>query len=114
MTKPAACPPPEVSHSTAEQDDDAFAAHARDRLRSTPPQVGAILITVGVAGVILPGPIGLPFVVAGCFVLWPKTVDGMEWLVRKRFPKVYHYSLEFIERYFDDLDRRFPGTNRPR
>jgi hypothetical protein len=44
---------------------DNVAEETRARIRRLPPEVGAVLITVGVAGVILPGPVGMPLLLAG-------------------------------------------------
>ncbi len=67
-TQPAAdsTSTPQVNHDQSGDSSEAQAAEeTRDRLRRLPPEVGAVLLSVGVAGLILPGPFGTPFLLAG-------------------------------------------------
>jgi hypothetical protein len=78
------------------------------RITNVPRDVGWMMISVGVLGVILPGLPGVPFLVAGAAVLTP---GGPQLLTRwaKRKPKgVVHTSLKHISRWLDDLERRYP------
>jgi hypothetical protein len=81
---------------------------AIQRITNVPRDVGWMMISVGVLGVILPGLPGVPFLVAGAAVLTP---GGPQLLTRwaKRSPKgVVHTGLKQIGRWLDDLERRYP------
>jgi hypothetical protein len=80
----------------------------RQRIRRLPPEVGAVLMTVGVAGVILPGPIGAPLLLAGGLVLLPGVFDRFERWVGKRYPKVHGHGMKYVDRFIDDFERRYP------
>ncbi len=82
-------------------------------LRDLPKEVGALLISVGALGVVLPGMVGVPAVIAGGLVFWPGTFGPLEsWLGRK-YPKAHRQSLDQIRRYLKDLERRYPAGSRP-
>ena len=78
------------------------------RIRSLPKEIGVLLMVAGVGGLVLPGPIGTPFLVLGGVVLWPKAFERVEVCLEKRFPKLHHQSLRQIKRFLTDLDRRYP------
>ena len=78
------------------------------RITNLPRDVGCMMISVGVLGVILPGLPGVPFLVAGVAVLSP---GGPQLLTRwaKRRPKgAVHAGLKQIGRWLDDMERRYP------
>ena len=54
-----------------DQGQDEPATEAQVRLQKLPPEIGVLLIVVGTAGILLPGPVGSPFLVAGGIALWP-------------------------------------------
>ena len=37
-----------------------------------PKEVGVLLIVSGIGGILLPGPVGTPFLLLGCLMLWPR------------------------------------------
>lgn len=78
------------------------------RIRSMPKEVGVLLIVAGIGGILLPGPVGTPFLVLGAVMLWPRAFEGLEIFVEKRFPGLHHQSVRQIKRFLDDLDRRYP------
>ena len=41
------------------------------RIEKMPKEVGLLLIVAGIGGILLPGPVGTPFLVLGAVVLWP-------------------------------------------
>ena len=91
-----------AAEQTAE-DDQAIA-----RISNLPRDVGWMMVSVGVLGVILPGLPGAPFLIAGAAVLTP---GGPQLLTRwaKRRPKgAVHTGLKHINRWLDDLERRYP------
>ena len=78
------------------------------RIRAMPKEVGALLIVAGIGGILLPGPVGTPFLVLGGVMLWPRAFGGLEDFVEKRFPRLHHQSVRQIKRFLDDLERRYP------
>ncbi len=90
-----------MTDSASEPDD-------LERIRALPKEVGALLVVAGVGGLVLPGPFGTPFLVLGGLVLWPRAFGRVENYLRRRFPKVHHEGLRHINRFLDDLDRRYP------
>jgi hypothetical protein len=80
------------------------------KLKKLPPEIGVLLIAVGVAGVLLPGPVGTPFVIAGGVVLWPGVFGKVENWFQRRYPNSHRSGMDVIDRYMADLEKRFPGT----
>jgi hypothetical protein len=78
------------------------------RIKDLPKEVGVLLIVAGIGGILLPGPVGTPFLVLGGVMLWPRAFEGLEIFVEKRFPRLHHQSVRQIKRFLDDLDRRYP------
>jgi hypothetical protein len=94
------------SHVSAQQTDEDDRALVR--IVDLPRDVGWMMVSVGVLGVILPGLPGTPFLIAGIAVLAP---GGPRLLTRwaRRKPKgVVHTGLKQIVRWLDDLERRYP------
>lgn len=71
-----------------------------------------MLVSVGAIGFILPAMAGLPALVAGGMVLWPRTFGPVESWAARRFPTAYREGMRQIGRYLDDLERRFPDSTR--
>lgn len=82
------------------------------RLEKLPPEVGVLLVVVGVFGILLPGPVGSPFLVAGGLTLWPASFRKMEDWLHRVSPRLYCEGIRQLERYLADLERRYPGTIR--
>ena len=68
-----------------------------------------MLIVAGIGGILLPGPVGTPFLVLGAVMLWPRAFGHLEVCVEKRFPRVHHQSLRQITRFLTDLEQRYPA-----
>ncbi len=83
------------------------------RIKDLPREVGVMLMTVGVLGFILPGVVGTPAAIAGGLVLWPKAFGKVENWFERRFPKIHKQSLYQINRYLNDLERRYPDATDP-
>jgi hypothetical protein len=78
------------------------------KLKELPREVGAMLISVGVLGVVLPGMMGAPAVVAGGLVLWPEAFGKVEDWFQRRYPSLHRKGMKQVGRYLDDMARRFP------
>ncbi len=94
------------SHATDTHQTDA--ALDGDRLRAMPKEIGVMLVSVGALGVVLPGMVGVPAVVAGGLILWPKAFGKVDGWFEKRFPKSRRDGMKQIGRFIDDFEKRFP------
>jgi hypothetical protein len=78
------------------------------RIERLPKEAGWALITAGVIGVIAPGIVGVPFLVAGAFVLAPGGPQTLSRWAGRKPRKFAHSALRQICRFIDDLERRYP------
>jgi hypothetical protein len=101
-------PSPPADLPAAEEPDGS----GHPRLPDLPPEIGILLTLVGTAGVVLPGMIGTPFLVAGGIALWPSGFRRVERWLMKVSPKVYETGVQQIEQFLSDLERRYPGSTR--
>jgi len=83
----------------------------RQRLRNLPPEVGAILVGVGLAGMVLPGMAGIPLIVTGGAVLYPGHFDRIERWLQDRVPRAYSHAMRHVDRFITDFERRFPPVD---
>jgi hypothetical protein len=67
-----------------------------------------VLIAVGIAGVILPGPVGMPLLLAGGLALMPSVFGRAERWVEKRFPNLHWHGMKNVNRFIDDFEKRYP------
>jgi hypothetical protein len=87
-----------VDHATAE------------RLKKLPRDVGWLLVTAGVVGVVMPGVLGVPFLLLGGLILTPATNRRAERWLAGHAPGVLKGSMRQVNRFLDDLERRYPRT----
>jgi hypothetical protein len=80
----------------------------RSRIEMLPNEAGWALISAGVVGVIAPGIAGVPFPVAGAFVLTPGGPRTLSRWAGRKPRKSAHSALRQICRFIDDLERRYP------
>jgi hypothetical protein len=73
-----------------------------------PPEVATLLIAIGIAGIPLPGP-GIPFILAGGLVLWPRTFAPLDNRFRRSYPQSHGQVEKILKRFEDDLQRRYPS-----
>jgi hypothetical protein len=78
------------------------------RVEKLPRDVGWLLITAGLVGVVVPGVLGVPFLVLGGLVLMPLTSRRAEQWLGGHSPKMFKGSVRQINRFLDDLERRYP------
>ena len=104
-------PTPDRETDGAERTVDHLVQHT-DKIKHVPKEVDAMLMTAGIMGVILPGP-GIPAIIAGGLALWPGAFGKLEsWLVRRN-PKLHRKSVQQINRFLDNLERRYPNSTNP-
>lgn len=79
------------------------------RVKQLPHDVGWLLFTAGVVGMIMPGVLGTPFLILGGLMLWPRTSERAEhWLAGGHASGTFKGSARQINRFLDDLERRYP------
>ena len=78
------------------------------RIIAMPREVGVLLVVAGVGGLILPGPVGTPFLIMGGVVLWPNAFSRVETFFERKFPKMHRQGVKHITRFVADLERRYP------
>jgi hypothetical protein len=106
-------PPPHPEPANAESSLTPEEEAELGRIKDLPKEVGVMLMTVGVLGLILPGAVGTPAAIAGGLVLWPKAFGKVENWFERRFPKTHKQSLYQINRYLNDLESRYPDATHP-
>jgi hypothetical protein len=77
-------------------------------LEQFPPEIATLLIMAGVAGVLLPGPIGAPLILAGGVTLWPKTFRPIERWFHRRFPAMHREGVIQLKEFVKHLKDRYP------
>jgi len=78
------------------------------RVQAMPTEVGVLLIVSGIGGILLPGPVGTPFLVLGCLMLWPRAFRRVGICLETQFPRMHHHGVKQINRFLDDLESRYP------
>ena len=80
-----------------------------ERLEQLPPEIGSLIIGIGIVGLIFPGPFGTPLIIAGGLSLWPKAFRPADkWMARK-FPKSHAGGAHWLDRFMNDLEHRYPS-----
>jgi len=92
------------------EEEPAIDEHLMQRIENLPKDAGWALIMAGVIGLIAPGVIGWPFVVAGAFVLTPGGTRTLARWAGRKPRKHAHAALRQICRLVDDLERRYPSV----
>jgi hypothetical protein len=80
---------------------------AVNKIKQLPKEVGVMLITAGILGLLLPGP-GTPAIIAGGLALWPDAFGRLESWLERRHPGIHRQSMKQIHRFLDDLEKRYP------
>lgn len=104
-------PDPDVREAQPRNPRADGAEEMSQKLRELPKDVGVMLVAVGAAGMVLPGMMGGPAILAGGLVLWPKAFGRVESWFERTFPKAHREGMRQIGRYLDDLDRRYAYSN---
>ena len=88
---------------------DTHSAQDLDRISKLPKEIGVLLVIVGIGGILLPGPVGTPFLLLGGLVLWPGVFGRIDSAFHSRFPKIYGEGMRQMRRYVLDLEKRYPS-----
>ena len=83
-------------------------AATMSRIKDLPKDLGVMLVTIGGLGLVLPGLVGAPALVAGGLVLWPKAFTRVEGWLRRQSPSLHSKSIKQLGRFLDDLERHYP------
>jgi hypothetical protein len=86
---------------------------APTRFEEMPREIGVLLLATGMITGMLPpppGPFDLSLMAAGGVALWPRGFRAVEGIMRGYFPRAHRAGMVFLERYLDDLERRYPGS----
>jgi len=79
-----------------------------ERLQYMPREIGVLVVSIGVLGMVLPGMVGAPALLAGGLMLWPRGFRSVNGWIRRRFPRVHDNGVEQLLRYLDDMEKRYP------
>ena len=101
--KPAAASAPAPIDREAAED-----ALIIDRVERLSRGAGSMLVIAGLIGVIVPGVVGAPILAVGVLAMTPYGRRKLARWQRGRAPKAIHVALRQIDRFMDDLDRRYP------
>ena len=104
---------PTVADSTPCIEGPPETSQTARRMERLPTEVGVLLVAAGITTGMLPpppGPFDLSIVLSGCLVLWPRGFRAIDGWTCKRFPKAHRAGREFLNRYLDDLERRYPNS----
>jgi hypothetical protein len=83
-----------------------------DRVGHLAKDVGWVLVAAGVIGIVMPGVLGTPFLIAGAAALWPGNQKRLQRWREGHSPKFFHGSMKQINRFLDDLERRYPKNGK--
>lgn len=104
--EPAPTPDPRAAEATTDAPEPAAPTSLAESL---PRELGVMLVSAGVIGVVLPGP-GAPALVAGGLILWPGAFGKAERWFQRRFPEAHRQGMGHVHRFLSDLERRYPGS----
>jgi hypothetical protein len=100
------------AHSGAREslprNDPADVTEEVERIRAMPKEVGVLLVVAGIGGLLLPGPVGSPFLVLGGVILWPRAFSRVETFLERKCPRLHRRSVRQMRRFLDDLEARYP------
>ena len=78
------------------------------RLDRLTTEVGWLLVTAGVIGVIMPGIPGMPFLLVGALVVTPGGSKLLSRWAGNKPPRFVNGAMKQLGRFLDDLERRYP------
>lgn len=99
---------------SAEADIEKADDEVVERVEHLNHSVGWVLISAGVVGMVVPGVLGTPFLIMGALALWPGNRKTVERWRKGHSPKMFHGAMKQINRFLDDLDKRYPRIDKPK
>jgi hypothetical protein len=78
-------------------------------MEALPKEAGVFLLLIGLGGLVLPGPIGTPFLILSAAVFFPKLFNKVDQQIVKRFPESHRQGMKQVHRFVSDLERRYPS-----
>ncbi|MFN5744832.1 MAG: hypothetical protein ACK443_01880 [Methylococcaceae bacterium] len=78
------------------------------RAPKIPKDAGLLLTTAGILGLVVPGVVGMPFLILGGLILLPQSRARAEGWLSGKAPKSFSGSIRQINRFLLDLERRYP------
>jgi hypothetical protein len=109
--RPDADPRHDLKDGDSTQDQPQLEQSELEKFKALPKEVGVMLVTAGIMGLILPGP-GTPALIAGGLALWPKAFGKLESWLERHHPVVHRQSMQQIDRFLTDLEKRYPHASR--
>jgi hypothetical protein len=73
-----------------------------------PTELAVLFVVAGVGGVLLPGPVGTPFLIIGAVAFCPRLLEAVDRGIRRRFPRAHRVGVGQVKRFVADLERRYP------
>ncbi|MEI6540952.1 MAG: hypothetical protein WCO86_15730 [Planctomycetota bacterium] len=113
MPDPKACSQPDPSQTYAVptgSDEETSGEKTIEMLEHFPKEIAALLMMAGVAGLIMPGPIGAPLLIAGGVIIWPKTFRPIGLWFSRKFPNAHREGVIQIKEFVRDLNKRYPES----
>jgi hypothetical protein len=101
---------PNPNTDNPKQHDTTLEHSELNRFKELPKEVGVMLITAGIVGLILPGP-GTPAIIAGGLALWPNAFGKLDSWLGRRYPEIHRLGMRQIGRFLDDLEKRYPYSS---
>lgn len=74
--------------------------------------VGWVLLSAGTLGLMIPGVLGTPFLLMGTLALWPGNRKILNRWRQDHSSKVFHVAMKQVNRFLDDLEKRYPRTDK--
>jgi hypothetical protein len=96
--------------ASPDQDQAGLEDAELNKIKELPKELGVMLLTAGIVGFILPGP-GTPAIIAGGLALWPEAFGKLESWLERSHPKVHRQGVRQINRFLNDLEKRYPYSN---
>jgi hypothetical protein len=85
-----------------------------EKLAGLPKDLAVTLLSLGVVGVMIPGPVppGKSFILLGVVMLFPGVLANTGGCLARKFPRVFRMLISFTDHLSADLARRYPESVR--
>lgn len=96
----------------ATEEGGSESAEGPEMLGKIPPEIAMLLVLSGIAGIILPGPIGTPLLLAGGVTIWPKTFQPIEKWFSRKFPAAHREGVYQMKQFMSQIEKRYPTSGK--